>query len=536
MKKYRLIALLLLATMAGGCDKFLEEYSLNELRPGTVIDLQQLMMGEAYPVSDFFAPYLEYLTDNVTSSFPTAKRADDIKHLSKFEGAYLWRHDMFETMQEQGVTNANSYELYYRRIMACNVVLDHLDGVTGSADEKNKARGEALALRAYYYFMLVNLYGQPYNAPGVDVETTPGVPLILSSIVKDDYPTRASVGAVYRQVETDLLEAETLLVELGKSNSKWRVTDLFVYTLLSRVYLYEERWEESVTYATKVWQRNPLLVDLHKQTITGGTNLNPVTGTITYTFTSNVFNISDVEAIWLFSNSRENGFPDIQALGALYNFTTSPASYSVSPELLGCYTYTESSSATVNRKDLRPHFFYRGYGNFTATARYRVYGMKTTAPFSGDATLPTKGMRVAEVYLNRAEANIRLFIASGNDAKRVAAVADLDYLRRHRHDLRANANPAFDPAIPADIAADGEKLLEFCLNERRRELSFEEHRWFDLRRNGMPEIVHTFRLDAEQEVQEYKLLAGDDRYVLPIPAVALEKNPALVPNPSNTPR
>ena len=43
-----------------------------------------------------------------------------------------------------------------------------------------------------------------------------------------------------------------------------------------------------------------------------------------------------------------------------------------------------------------------------------------------------RGMRVTEAYLNRAEANIRLFLKNGSDALRVSALADLNYLRSHR--------------------------------------------------------------------------------------------------------
>ena len=515
MKKYGLIALLLLITTAWNCGKFLEEYSLNELRPSSVIDLQQLMIGEAYPLTSYFVPYLEFLTDDVTSNFST--RTNQVSLLLKAEGPYLWRHDMYETMQERSLPNANSYESYYRHIKVCNVVLDHIDKVIGSGNEKTKLKGEALALRSFYYFMLVNLYGQPYNAPGIDVNTTPGVPLILSSAVKDNYPTRASVEAVYRQIESDLLEAEQALVELGQGNSKWRVTDRFVYTLLSRLYLYEERWEQSILYATKVLERSPQLVDLCK--ITNASNNFPTTNI----FTSNVYDISNVESIWVFSNSMEFDF--VGTTGSIPAYSaSSPAPYAVSADLLASYEYDDASA--TNRKDLRPHFFFTGEGLMTNNRRYRVSNLKAAR---SSATLPAKGMRVAESYLNRAEGNARLFLSTGNESYRTAALVDLNFLRRHRYDRR---NVDY---TPVDIT-DAEELLQFCRAERRRELPYEEHRWFDLRRYGMPKIVHEIKIDAEQTPERDSIMQGDPRYVLPIPAVALSKNPGLEPNPSNKPR
>ncbi|MDN2918642.1 RagB/SusD family nutrient uptake outer membrane protein, partial [Campylobacter jejuni] len=60
-----------------------------------------------------------------------------------------------------------------------------------------------------------------------------------------------------------------------------------------------------------------------------------------------------------------------------------------------------------------------------------------------------RGMRVAEAYLNRAEANIRLFLESGNDELRKSALNDLNYLREFRF---------IDPYVEVDIQ-DGNDLL-----------------------------------------------------------------------------
>ena len=68
------------------------------------------------------------------------------------------------------------------------------------------------------------------------------------------------------------------------------------------------------------------------------------------------------------------------------------------------------------------------------------------------------------------------------------------------------------------------------MEERRKELAFEEHRWFDLRRCGMPELVHEITF-TQGQVQEVRLEEGSNRYVLPIPKKVLDKNPALIQNP-----
>ena len=52
-----------------GCGDFLEESSQDEVRPSTVSDLEQLLLGEGYLRTDCIYPYLELLTDNVQNAY-----------------------------------------------------------------------------------------------------------------------------------------------------------------------------------------------------------------------------------------------------------------------------------------------------------------------------------------------------------------------------------------------------------------------------------------------------------------------------------
>ena len=140
-----------------------------------------------------------------------------------------------------------------------------------------------------------------------------------------------------------------------------------------------------------------------------------------------------------------------------------------------------------------------------------------------ETNYPIKGMRVAELYLNRAEANIRRYLRDGDESLRKSALNDLNTLRSHRYDTR---NESYD-----DVDYSGEALLTFYQEERRRELAFEDHRWFDLRRYGMPEIRHEYQASETDVPVTYVLPRGGDRYVLPIPRSALDKNFNLEVNP-----
>lgn len=485
----------------GGCSDFLEESSQDEVRPGTIDDLNQLLLGEGYIRTKSLLPYLELLTDNVQNNYTPNQQQDHLMH----EGgpAFSWSPDMFEKMGEKGVLGIDTWEFLYSKIKGCNVVMDMLEKVFGEESDKLNLKGQALALRGFYYFLLVNTFAEPYMKEGIDVEQALGVPLILASAVKDDFPPRERLAKVYRQIEEDLLEAAGLMDLYGQDNVKYKVTPLFVYNLLSRMYLYMGDWKKAAEYASIVIERNPRLMDLNNYL-----ELDEWWGTVT--LMSNVYVYESPEFIW--------GYGDVGTATQFYEvpdimtYEGSLPVFCVSDELVDIY----------DDNDLRSKFFYQEYMkimDFFNPVKGKLHGAKWNT-METDSRQVSRGMRVAEAYLNRAEANIRLAKETGTTALEKEALADLNYLRRHRF-----AAPYTD--VEMDEVPD---LLEFCLTERRKELSFEDHRWFDLRRCGMPELVHTYTLTPGIP-QTVTLPQGSNRYTLPIPLKVLEKNPALIQNP-----
>ena len=128
-------------------------------------------------------------------------------------------------------------------------------------------------------------------------------------------------------------------------------------------------------------------------------------------------------------------------------------------------------------------------------------------------------LRLSEAYLNYAEAQANI----GGEGIQLAADA-LTTLRENR----------FDPEDDFEVfITDQNELIEFIKDERRRELCFEGHRWFDLRRWGMPEIKHIWYAETEQgtyDTYEYTLKEKDLMYTIPIPDEAMQENSQLVQN------
>ena len=501
MRKYLFVACLMsLLFINTRCSDFLEESSQDEVRPSTVEELEQLMLGEAYLRTSPLLVELESMTDNVQSEWSDYCSST----VEQYAPAFTWQFDMFERMEELGATvGLDTWETLYSKIMGCNVTLDMLDKVDGSEANKLNQRGQALALRGFYYLLLVNTFAEPYNKEGIDLDKAMGVPLILESAVKDEFPARASIRSVYGQIEKDLLEAAELMDEYGQDNIRYKVTPLFVYTLLSRMYLYMEDWEASAKYASIVLDRNPQLRRL-SDFATEEMDIWGMSMLTTYDIDNGgVLNYDSPEFIYGYANNTMVGTP--------YNppMTGDKPPFFVSQELLDLH----------EEGDLRLVAYYNSYLiTMMPWITAPLAGRKSNAESNG--FISARGFRTAESYLNRAESNIRLFLETGDDQLRKNALADLNYLREHRFK---------EPYIEVDIT-DGEELLEFCLDERRRELSFEEMRWFDLRRLGMPQLQHTITL-VEGQPQTYTLPQGSNRYTLPIPQKVMDKNPALIQNP-----
>ena len=84
---------------------------------------------------------------------------------------------MFFIMEKNSPVVYNIWEGYYKFILGANAALDYIGDVNGTEAEKNYVIAQALGLRAFYYFMLVNHFGAPYNYD----KQAAGVPLKLTS-------------------------------------------------------------------------------------------------------------------------------------------------------------------------------------------------------------------------------------------------------------------------------------------------------------------------------------------------------------------
>ena len=510
------ILVLLLAWGFIGCDGFLEEKSQTEIRPSTILDMEKLLEGEGYWTDGdaTFTDATDIFTDNVTCKV-VGKTTLNVKIRDRYK--YIWDNSMFDDNGEGA--DISFWKTPYKYIKGCNVILEYIDDMITDGEEdrvkREHLRGEAYVLRGLYHFYLVNFFGLPYNYG--DPTQNPGIPLKISSGVNtDERPTRASVADCYKQIEKDLQEG-TALMSSSRSEASLKVNriDYLVgHALLSRMYLYMEDWDNAIKYADSVLQVKPELRMFSE---------NPDN----YAYTGKTNN---VESLWEMPTNNAGYIDGIGPRTTLYPYSAA------SNDLINVF----GEDLKEGEIDLRmmtqdednedyPGYYGRSV-TYLQTGGEAIYDDNDNKLGYNEYYVIYKGyewtgLRTAELYLNRAEAYIEKYIEEGDVGCAQLALDDLNYLRMHRLDPNG-----FTVKEMSDFS-DGQALLEFCQRERRRELCGEgNHRWFDLRRQGMPAITHVY-LDNDTGMESrYELQQEDRRYVLPIPRDVRDRNQDLEQN------
>ncbi len=341
----------------------------------------------------------------------------------------------------------------YDVINDVNNVLAAIDKV--DAAKKDKVEGEAKFIRGAVYFELVRLFGKAYNDG--DPASNLGVPLVLMPTIAVDESnqvSRATVAEVYAQAIADLTEAEAKL----PNNNGFFANKFAAAGMLSRVYLQKGDYANAAQAATRV-------ISSSGRTLTPNyADAFPVPGGGAGSNTS-----EDVFAIQVTSQSGANGFNEFYA----------PSDFGGR----GDAAITDNWLSQYEAADERLEIFYESGGS--------IFNAKSSNQF-GNVTV----IRLAEMYLTRAEANQRLLPAAPIGGR--TPTQDLTVIRS-----RVGLAP-----VPATLAN--------ILNERRLELAFEGFFLHDIKR-------------TQQNIAS--LPWNDNKLVFPIPQRETDANPNLVQNP-----
>lgn len=265
------------------------------------------------------------------------------------------------------------WNVAYKTIYQANSILEGIAASNGMSDGvKRQLEGEALLIRAFHYYYLVNLFAD--------------VPYLTTS----DYGTNASTGrntvpVVLNGIRNDLLKATALLAESYPSSGKGRPNRYAALALLARAHLRLNNWAETEAVADTI--------------ISSGR----------YSLTANlsqVFTSTSPEVIWHLLRDNNN-------TGEGANFIPSSSNvippFALTPQLLGAFETTDNrKTAWIERNTI---------GSITYSYPLK-YKLRTSAPIQEYLVV----FRLAEMYLVRAEARAQ-------QNKLTSSAADLNTIR-----------------------------------------------------------------------------------------------------------
>jgi len=243
MRGFKFIGLFIATTLLWGCnDDFLNKTKLGALTAEnyfvTENDAFQSVVAAYSDLKDYRYTVTLWCFGDVLSEDATYSGSDDDVQTFSLMESYHYPADNPRILDR--------WRILFRGINKANQAIDgisKMDNALFKTQSKNRLLGEALFLRAYYYHELVIAFGD--------------VPLMTKTpTINDKTLPRTPVNLVYAQIENDLIEAANYLPKnstLNMTTDAGRITKAAANAMLSRVYLYEKKYEECKTASKDVF-------------------------------------------------------------------------------------------------------------------------------------------------------------------------------------------------------------------------------------------------------------------------------------------
>jgi starch-binding outer membrane protein, SusD/RagB family len=467
-----------LILISWSCGNYLEENPDNRVELNSTKKAAQLLTN-AYSSAAY--TFTEWMSDNVSYTTGTTK-------LPEHNQAYQWE-DITTDNQD---TPIYFWTSTYDAIAHANEVLAVINNFPNN-DERDAVEGEALLTRAYGHFMLVNLFAKAYDPE--TAATDPGIPYVLEPerVFLKQY-NRNTIEEVYDYIEDDLRKGLRLVDESFYANSgKYHFTRNGALAFASRFYFFRGDFEKCIEYSTQMLGDDP---DVFVKDIEG---LLEQTG-------------NPEEFIRALTSPTDPS--NLLMIRQVTNFPVN-VGYWPSPNLVrGIYNNNPWFEDDIRTSNEYP-IYLRGTG--WAIAKYEfLFERSSLTSNVGLYYTIMPAFRGEEVLLNRAES----YVYTGQNS---LAVKDLQVLANKRYSGPPTVNIG-DLEDYYNSSNDGIVLLNYILDERRKEFMHEGLRWFDIKRYNIPVTHFT---DSGSPIL---LDAEDPRKILQIPQAAIDVG-GLEPNP-----
>ncbi len=326
----------------------------------------------------------------------------------------------------------------FKGINAANIVLQQ-DG-SGVSDLPaatwNRIKGEAHFLRAFYYFRLVVNFGS--------------VPLLLPEKGMTDNTRKASIEEVYAQIEEDLTQAIAGLPLSHSGEEYHRATKGAAYALLAKTHLYRQNWQQCLNAIAEVEKSGYQLLNR---------------------FENNFNGIGEKGGEIIFASRHDAGLAPSK--GSILNAVFAPRGIGwgfnlPTKDLVDAFEPGDPRKEATVFETGDQWFDGRVLDASVSFTGFVLKKMLQNVNPIDDGGIDQIYIRWADVLLWKAECHANL--------------GDLAAARTALEQVRARArNNATDPdALPEITTNQKEELLKAIQHERRVELAFEGHRYYDL--------------------------------------------------------
>ncbi|MDT3405225.1 RagB/SusD family nutrient uptake outer membrane protein [Mucilaginibacter terrae] len=474
-----------------GCKKILEVQPENQLDAAIALSdingYQALLMS----VYDRLQSYTYYGRDMALMGDALA---DNIfTHTANASGRYVGQNANTRSSHYNVWTNVYSGINELNTIIATIDKFTTLSGTQATLQKQIKA--EAYALRGMMYFDLARIYGYepgkvPTTGSNANFDKSAVIRLKPTAGVGDAVSIpRSNITDTYTAIEADMNAAIAGFKAIGTSKpaNPYRFSESAAHAIFGKILLYESKWAQAVTEFDNALNAN----------ITPSTLAPIAAGGYSAAFKR----IPNPESLLeLYYNQSVEVTGVTGSNDGLFTYTT-PATAALST--FGGQTVSDELYSLFSAGDDRLAMFYTSASTRSAvvmrwTNKYSAAG----GPYTDDVWI----IRYSDIILMKAEA----LANQGQYATAAGLVVQ----------LRASRNAGTTITVPTDAS-----LLSFIQDERRRELFFEGHRWFDLKRTGSNITKPLATAVGTIAYTDYRLLA-------PLPVAEATFNPALPQNPN----
>lgn len=440
----------------------------------------------------------------------------------------------------QGVAGTDAYYLFfvvptsaspdviwqrnYNAMARVNLVLENVEKVAtnfpADADLVKRIEAQAKILRALAHLKIIAYFS-------TDMTNDAALAGILANrtFLFDEKPPRATVGELYELIHSDLDDA----IDLYTNNTLPAVTNNSLFPTLNlaralkaRAYAYKKDYVNAEIWADQVINNSGITLSTRAQLPSVfHSHTSAPTLEVIYKFArTNVQNAqgSNLHNGWVSVANARNGSPFYEVSRSLYNLLNNAPGSDGRRDLIvrpaggtagSLIDPNYATSPTVRSSDILVPFKHGGAGAQTATNGFNPAFIQ---------------VRLSEMFLIKAECR-----AAASDFTGVAVA------------LKTITDRRFTTPPAQLVLTSAQQAWKAILDERRKELAFEGHRFIDLKRLYVEAGVNNFDRDPADYAPSglnfpganpsFFEFAGNFKWALPIPQSQINADASFEQNP-----